>query len=176
MEEAKVLIEREYTIPLRDRFRHTPKHRRVPRAIRTIKEFIAKHMKVTDRNVNNVKLDKFLNEEVWFRGIQFPPARIKVKVKKYDDGIVRVELSELPEILKYKAEREKKREKKVEEVKKEEKPTEKKEEEKKQEKEKEESGHEQELKKAKAESKEKKHEVTDKKMKKQQPRRMVLKK
>jgi len=39
-------------------------------------------MRVPDRDVSKVKLDIYLNQEIWFRGKKKPPAKIKVRVKK----------------------------------------------------------------------------------------------
>jgi large subunit ribosomal protein L31e len=185
-EEAKIILEREYIVPLRRNWRNTPKYRRVPRAIKGLKQFIAKHMKVEERDVHKVLMDKLLNEEMWFRGIRKPPVRIKVKTTKYSDGFVKVELAELPQVLKFKAEREKRKlaakiEEKPGEAKPGEKPAEAKvegkaEEKKTEAKEKAASGKEKELKVAKAEAKEKKHETAENKGKKQLVRRMTLKK
>jgi len=108
-------LEREYTIPLRNQWKRVPRYKKTNKAIRAIKEFLVKHMKVRDRDLKKVKIDKYLNEEVWFRGIRNPPARIKVKAIK-EEGIVRVELSEIPEKLKFKKIREEKREKKAVEI------------------------------------------------------------
>jgi len=133
--EIKLILEREYIAPLRKKWGKVPEYERVNKAIKTLKIFIAKHMKIEDRDIKKIKLDKYLNEEMWFRGIRKPKARIKVKCKKFDSGIVKVELSEIPSALKFKMEREnriKEGEKKIKEEKaeekKEEKPEEKKEE------------------------------------------------
>ncbi|MEK6817555.1 MAG: 50S ribosomal protein L31e, partial [Nanoarchaeota archaeon] len=49
MEEKKQnIIEREYTIPLREKVRSVPRYKKTNKAVRTIKEFLAKHMKVYD--------------------------------------------------------------------------------------------------------------------------------
>ena len=178
-------MEREYVVPLRMKFLRTPKYRRVPKAIKALKEFIARHMKVEERDLRKVKIDKYLNEELWFRGIRKPAGKIKVKVKKYDSGIVKVELAEIPEKVKWKIEREKREKekvkKKVEEKKAEEKAEEKKEsieekvEEKKEEKEKEKSVIETGLKEADEKAKEVKHEIKLSK-KPKHPVRMALKK
>jgi large subunit ribosomal protein L31e len=100
-------IEREYVIPLRAEWKKVPKYKRAAKAIKAIKEFLARHMKVYDRNLNKIKIDGYLNEFVWFRGIKKPPAKIKVKVVKKDEN-VHVELAELPEKLKFKKAREEK--------------------------------------------------------------------
>jgi large subunit ribosomal protein L31e len=96
----KIELEREYIIPLRNEWRKVANYRRTGRAIKEIKKFIARHMKVADRDVSKVKLDQWLNQEVWFRGKKKPPAKIKVRAIK-EGGIVRVELAELPEFVKF---------------------------------------------------------------------------
>lgn len=107
--------EREYIIPLRKQVNKVPRYKKTNKAIRTIKEFIARHMKVEDRDLNKVKIDKYLNEAVWMRGIKKPPMKVKVKAIREAEGEVRVELVELPGKLKFKKERLEKREKKAEE-------------------------------------------------------------
>jgi large subunit ribosomal protein L31e len=106
--EETVVLEREYVVPLRRKCINTPQYKRTPKAIKTLKEFIAKHMKVFERDTDNVRLDKNLNLEIWQRGIRKPMTKVKVKAKKYDSGIVRVELSEIPQYLKWKIDKEKK--------------------------------------------------------------------
>jgi large subunit ribosomal protein L31e len=177
-EEKAKPIEREYVIPLRRSWLIVPDYRRAGRAAKTIKEFIAKHMKVPERDINKVKLNIYLNQELWFHGKTGPPSKIKVKAIKEGD-IVKVELVELPSAVKFakakherahKAE-EKKAEKKEEKVeakeeKKEETKAEKgekkeeekeKAEEKKAEVEKEKSGEETQIKEAKQEKRAEKH-------------------
>ena len=105
-----LLLEREYVIPLRKEWLKVPRYRRTNRAVKAIKMFIARHMKVPDRDTRKVKLNSYLNQEIWFRGIAKPPARIKVKAKKYEDK-VDVELAVIPEPLKWKMQREEKRKK-----------------------------------------------------------------
>lgn len=105
-------VEREYTIPLREKVRAVPRYKKANKAVRTIKEFLARHMKIYDRDLNKIKLDKYLNEYLWFRGIRKPPYKVKVKVKK-DGEFVKVELAEFPEKLKFKKAHEEKREAKA---------------------------------------------------------------
>lgn len=99
-EEPKTELEREYVIPLRLNFLKVPRYRRTNKAIKTIKEFLAKHMKVEDRDLSKIKIDMYLNQEVWFRGIKKPPVKIKVKAVKRD-GIVYAELAEIPDKVKF---------------------------------------------------------------------------
>lgn len=95
MAEKIKILEREYTIPLRKFWLKAPEYERMRIAIRTIKRFIAKHMKVLDRELSNVKLDVFFNNDLWFRGKRHPPSKIKIKAKKEGD-IVKVNFAEIP--------------------------------------------------------------------------------
>ncbi len=125
--EPKIVLERTYIIPLRREWLKVPEYKRANKAVKAIREFLVRHMKVYDRDLRKIRVDILLNNEIRFRGMRKPPTKIKVKAVKYDNGIVRAELAEIPQIIKYKIEREKK--KKAEAEKKEEKkPEEKKEE------------------------------------------------
>lgn len=86
--EAKPKLERSYNIPLRKSFRHTAKHKKTPKAVRTIREFLRKHMKA---ELDNIKLGMHLNEHLWKHGIKNPPHHIKVHAIKEED-IVKAEL------------------------------------------------------------------------------------
>src|SRR3989338_9112388 len=92
-------LEREYIIPLRREWLKVPMYERTGRAIKAIKKFIAKNMKVIDRDVSKVKLDVYFNNEIWFRGRANPPSKIKVKAVKEGD-IVKVGLADIPEHIK----------------------------------------------------------------------------
>lgn len=110
-------IEREYTINLRRKVEGVPIYKRAPKAIRTVKEFLVRHMKIYDRDLDKVRIDRYLNEFLWGRGIRNPQTRIKVKAVKEGD-IVKVELAEavMPNKLKFKKAREERREQKGAEV------------------------------------------------------------
>jgi|SRR3989344_6077803 len=112
-------LERIYTIPLLKEWGKVPRYKRAKKAIRAIREFVVQHMKVRDRDLNKVKVDKFLNEEVWFRGIKKPPKKIKVRVVKDSSGIVRVYLVDFKDKLKFKKAREERVSKTAEQKKKE---------------------------------------------------------
>lgn len=60
-----------------------PRYRRVNRATKLIREFLARHMKS-----EKIKLDPKLNEKLWERGQEKPPFKIRVKAVKDDDGVV----------------------------------------------------------------------------------------
>jgi large subunit ribosomal protein L31e len=154
-------LEREYIIPLSRQVMKVPIYRRAKKAVKTIKEFLAKHMKTENRDITKVKLNKYLNQEVWFRGIKHPPRKIRVKVKKIN-GIVFAELADIPDKVKWQIEREKKQKEKTEKKEEkgqvaEEKKEEKTEEEKKEEKEKIQAVREAGLSSQKQEAKKEKH-------------------
>lgn len=105
MAETKTaVLEREYVIPLRKEWTKAPSYKRTAKSITAIKEFIAKHMKVANRDVNNVRIDSYLNNDVWFRGGATPPSRVCVKAIKEGD-IVRVTFVTEPERVKFARER-----------------------------------------------------------------------
>lgn len=76
-------LERVYTIPLRN-VKSIKRTIRAPRAIREVKYFLMKHMKVED-----VVIDSSINEKIWERGIQKIPSKIKVKATLIEDDDVR---------------------------------------------------------------------------------------
>jgi len=83
-------LERLYTIPLRKEFMKAPIYRRTKKAVKALKQFISRHMKVP---VEKVKVCKHLNEFLWQNGPKNPPCRVKVKTRKIED-IAQVELPE----------------------------------------------------------------------------------
>lgn len=83
-------LERVYTIPLR-KAKAAPRYKRAKKAAILIREFIARHMKTKE---DLVWIDPRLNEFIWKRGAEKPPARIRVFAKKLDDGTVEVKLYE----------------------------------------------------------------------------------
>ncbi len=107
--ESKIVLEREYIVPLRQGWLKVPEYKRANKAVKTLKQFIAKHMKVYDRDLRKIKVDIILNNEIRFRGMRKPPAKIKVIAKKLDSGIVRVELVNIPEHIKFERLREEKK-------------------------------------------------------------------
>lgn len=86
--------ERTYTIPLRKEWLKTVKYKRAKKAVRAIREFLMRHMKVD--KMENIKIGKYLNLILWSHGIKNPPSRVKVNVTKDEKGIVRVEMVGAP--------------------------------------------------------------------------------
>jgi len=85
--------EKEYVIPIRAKLVKVQKYRRAGKAIKIVKEFLVRHMKIRDRDLNKIRVDRYLNDFIWARGIRSPPVKVKVKVYKEGD-IVRAELAE----------------------------------------------------------------------------------
>lgn len=85
-EKEEIVLEREYIIPLRNVWK-APKKKRAEKAIKIIKNFAKRHMKAEE-----VKISEKVNELIWSRGIEKPPRKIKVVMRKDKDNIVRIEL------------------------------------------------------------------------------------
>jgi len=117
-EESKKVLERDYNVPLRKEFLKVPRWRRTEKAVKALKEFIAKHMKSED-----VRLGRYANKLLWQNGIKNPPHHIKVNAIKDNEGVVRVELAELPPSAKREIEKQKAAEKGKEEKEKKEEKT-----------------------------------------------------
>ena len=101
------VIERTYTIPLRKEWLKVPKYKRAKKAVKAVKQFLKKHLKV-HREIRldhtDIKLGRYLNLELWHHGIRNPPSRIKITVQKDDKGIVRAELFGKPIVVEKKEE------------------------------------------------------------------------
>jgi large subunit ribosomal protein L31e len=101
VEEEEIVEERFYTIPLGKAW-VAPRNRRAPRAIRIIRDFIRKHMKLEagkekeDEEVEQKKIiiSNEVNEKIWSKGIEKPPRKIRVRAVKDKDGNVTVYLAE----------------------------------------------------------------------------------
>ena len=85
---SEPILERIYTIPL-GRAWIAPRYRRAEKAITVLRKFVQRHMKPDE-----VIIDTSVNEEIWKRGIQNPPRKIRVKLSKDDTGLVTVTMAE----------------------------------------------------------------------------------
>jgi len=82
--EKERLEERIYTIPLR-RAWIVSRRKRTPKAVKLVRDFVLRHMKA-----ESIVISNDLNEELWSRGIQKPPRRVRVKAEKDKEGVVTV--------------------------------------------------------------------------------------
>ncbi|RJS76157.1 50S ribosomal protein L31e [Candidatus Bathyarchaeota archaeon] len=89
-EEEDIVEERFYTVPL-GRVWIGPRKKHSPKAVRVLRSFVMRHMKVDEESV---KITNEVNEKIWSRGIEKPPRKIRVRVTKDTDGIVKVRLAQ----------------------------------------------------------------------------------
>ncbi len=88
--EEEIQEERYYVVPLAKKgFELVPRWKRSKKAILVLREFIVRHMKPE----GDVYIAQELNERVWENGIKNPPRKIRVRVTKSVDGIVRAYLA-----------------------------------------------------------------------------------
>ena len=84
---GEAVVERIYTIPLGKVWAW--RRNRAARAVRVLRNFITRHMKAQE-----VIIGDDVNEEIWRRGLQKPPRRIRVRAEKDSEGKVTVSLAE----------------------------------------------------------------------------------
>jgi len=89
-EEEEIVEERIYTVPLGKAW-IVPRKKHSPKAMRTLRGFIRRHMKADE---DSVRISNEVNEKIWSRGIEKPPRKIRVRVTKDAEGIVTVRLAE----------------------------------------------------------------------------------
>lgn len=98
--EEEFVEERIYTIPLR-RAWTMPHNKRAPKAMRIIKAFIQRHMKVGEavieeeegEEAGRIIISNEVNEKVWSRGIEKPPRKLRIRAAKDEEGNVTVFLA-----------------------------------------------------------------------------------
>ncbi len=89
-EEEEIVEERIYTVPL-GRAWIAPRQKHSPKAVRLLRGFITRHMKVGQ---DSVKITNEVNERIWSRGIEKPPREVRIRATKDTEGIVTVRLAE----------------------------------------------------------------------------------
>jgi large subunit ribosomal protein L31e len=102
-EEEEIVEEKIYTIPLGKAW-IMPANKRAPRAMRMIRSFVVKHMKLEARTEQEedeeeeepkrLVVSNEVSRRVWSRGIEKPPRKIRVRAAKDKDGNVTVYLAE----------------------------------------------------------------------------------
>jgi large subunit ribosomal protein L31e len=96
--EEEIVEERFYTIPLRIAW-ISPRKKRAPMAVRILKGFVKKHMKIKtevegEEEPETLVVSNEVNEKIWGRGIEKPPRNIRVRAVKDKEGRVTVYLAE----------------------------------------------------------------------------------
>jgi len=100
--EEEIVEERIYTVPLGKAW-IMPPNKRTPRAVRMLRSFIVKHMKLEARKEGEAEeeeepkrltISNEVNEKMWERGIEKPPRKIRVRAAKDKEGNVTVYLAE----------------------------------------------------------------------------------
>ena len=100
-EEEEIVEERIYTVPL-GKCWIMPPNKRAPKAMRIIRGFVVKHMKLEQRKAEGEEeeepktlvISNDVNERVWGRGIEKPPRKIRIRAAKDKEGNVTVYLAE----------------------------------------------------------------------------------
>jgi len=101
-EEEEIVEERTYTVPL-GKALIVPLNKRTSRAVRMLRSFIIKHMKLEARKEGETEeeeepkhliISNEVNEKMWERGIEKPPRKIRVRAAKDKEGNVTVYLAE----------------------------------------------------------------------------------
>jgi len=99
--EEEIVEERIYTVPLGKAW-IVPPNKRTSRAVRMLRIFITKHMKLEARKEGEAEeeepkqliISNEVNEKMWKRGIEKPPRKIRVRAAKDKEGNVTVYLAE----------------------------------------------------------------------------------
>lgn len=98
--EEEIVEERFYTIPLGKAWLMPP-NKRAPKAMRILRDFVKKHMKLEARKEKEEEVEpkrliisNEVNERIWSRGIEKPPRKIRIRAAKDKDGNVTVYLAE----------------------------------------------------------------------------------
>ena len=101
-EEEEIVEERIYTVPL-GKALIMPPRKRSPRAMRMLRSFMIKHMKIAAKKTEEgeeeeepptLTISNEVNEKLWARGIEKPPRKIRIRAAKDKDGNVTVYLAE----------------------------------------------------------------------------------
>lgn len=98
-DEEEIVEEKTYTVPLAKALIMPPR-KRSPRAMRILRAYVVKHMKIPtraeeeDEEPPTLTITNEVNEYVWGKGIEKPPRKIRVRATKDSDGNVTVHLAE----------------------------------------------------------------------------------
>jgi large subunit ribosomal protein L31e len=88
--EEEIQEERYYVVPLAKKgYERVPRWKASKKAVKVLREFLTRHMKPE----GEVYIAPEVNERIWENGIKNPPRKIRVRVTKSIDGIVRTYLA-----------------------------------------------------------------------------------
>lgn len=96
-------LERIYTVPLSKAYDYI-RTRRTERAVKLLREFVSRHMKV---ELENVRISEGINSLLWRDSIQKPPRKVKVRVVRENESARAWLLGEEEEIKKIAEEKKK---------------------------------------------------------------------
>jgi len=98
--EEEIVEERIYTVPLGKAWIMPPR-KRTPRAMRMLRAFIIKHMKLEAKKEEEEEeepaklvIANEVNEKMWERGVEKPPRKIRIRAAKDKEGNITVYLAE----------------------------------------------------------------------------------
>ncbi len=97
--EEDIVEEKVYTVPLGRAWIST-RRKRAPRAMRLLKGFIQRHMKIkiepeeAEVEAERLVVSNEVNEKIWSRGIEKPPRKIRIRAVKDKEGVITVYLAE----------------------------------------------------------------------------------
>ncbi len=87
--DEEIQEERFYVVPLaKNGYMKAPRWKRAKKAMTVLRAFLTKHMKPE----GPVYISQEVNERIWENGIRHPPRKIRVRVTKSVDGVVRAYL------------------------------------------------------------------------------------
>ena len=89
--DASKEIERIFVVPLR-RAKMGRSSLAAPRAVKQVRHFLTKHMKVSP---TDIWIDDSLNKKLWEQGKYKIPNKVRVRAIKFEDGVVEATLPEL---------------------------------------------------------------------------------
>jgi len=85
--------ERIYNVPLRKDWIKVPRNKRARKSISTIRMFLKRHMKG-----EKIVISQGINHAIWYRGIERPPGKIKIRASKDSEGTVSARLPDEAEM------------------------------------------------------------------------------
>ncbi|PTD94041.1 50S ribosomal protein L31e [archaeon SCG-AAA382B04] len=87
---GEIMEEKLIKIPLNG-VKETSRRLRAKKAINKTKVELKKHLNSSEENIY---LDNSINEKIWERGIENPPNEIRVRARRFEDGVVEAEIAE----------------------------------------------------------------------------------